>query len=192
MMKKVIAALLACVLLLCTACSAQVASASTSAVPPTETQSAPSAEAQERDVFAALVAERKAEILHSPSNYPTSGAVYYVSNSGNDLNDGLSTETAWNTLDKVNSGAWTWEGQLNSEQFPEYLWASEHLSEQVALKSGDTVLFERGGLWRGRLQTVEGVTYSAYGDGDKPRIYGSPEDGTGAENWPLLEGTTNI
>lgn len=37
-----------------------------------------------------------------------------------------------------------------------------------------------------------GVTYSAYGEGDKPAIYGSPENGAGAEKWELLEGTDNI
>lgn len=52
------------------------------------------------------------------------------------------------------------------------------------------VLFERGGLWRGQLSTVEGVTYSAYGEGEKPRFYGSPENGTGESKWSLVEGTT--
>ena len=167
--------------------------------PPAATQGAASTveptaaiETQEREAFATLVADRKAEILNTASNYPSDGTVYYVSNSGDDANDGLSPQTAWRTLDKVNSGAWIWDGKLNNEQFPEFLWASEHPGEQVSLKSGDTVLFERGGLWRGILQTVDGVTYSAYGEGEKPRIYGSPENGTGAEKWTLVDGTTNI
>lgn len=201
-MKKTIALLLAILLLGSMGCTAapqasdEIASATAPQAeesPEITTEPAPTtAMVQEREVFAALVADRKSEIRNSTSDYPTDGSVYYVSNSGDDSNDGLSRETAWQTLDKVNSGAWVWEGQLNSEQFPEYLWTSEHPDEQISLQSGDTVLFERGGLWRGRLQTVEGVTYSAYGEGDKPRIYGSPENGTGAEKWTLLDGTTNI
>ncbi len=147
---------------------------------------------QEREALASLVAARKDAIQNSASMYPINGTVYYVSNNGDDSNDGLTPETAWQTLDKVNSGAWVWEGQLNNEQFPEFYWASEHPNERVSLHSGDTVLFERGGLWRGLLQTVEGVTYSAYGEGEKPRFYGSPENGAGAEKWSLVEGTTNI
>lgn len=52
-----------------------------------------------------------------------------------------------------------------------------HAGKNGRLKSGDAVFFERGGLWRGYLDCAEGVTYSAYGQGEKPRIYGSPENG---------------
>ena len=37
-------------------------------------------------------------------------------------------------------------------------------------------MFRRGDIWRGRILTKAGVTYSAYGRGEKPRIYGSPYD----------------
>jgi len=194
-MKKAFSFLLAAAMLLgligCAAEPPQKTDPSTSTVPIEDQEPEPT-ESQERAAFAALVADRKSEIQNSPSEYPTDGTVYYVSNSGDDANDGLSPKTAWKTLDKVNSGAWVWDGKLNNEQFPEFLWASAHPNEQVALQSGDAVLFERGGLWRGLLQTVEGVTYSAYGEGEKPRIYGSPENGTGAEKWTLVDGTTNI
>ncbi|MEG1883695.1 MAG: right-handed parallel beta-helix repeat-containing protein [Clostridia bacterium] len=208
-MKSIIASILVAVMLLTyTACGstktpddtmsatpAQVNSSEPAAAPTPEIIAEPApnmAAAQEREAFAALVADRKNEIQKSTSNYPTDGIVYYVSNSGDDKNDGLSPETVWRTLDKVNSGAWGWEGKLNTSEFPEFLWASEHPDEQVSLQGGDAVLFERGGLWRGQLQTAEGVTYSAYGEGEKPCFYGSPENGAGAEKWTLVEGTTNI
>lgn len=76
---------------------------------------------------------------------------YYVSNSGNDQNDGRSPDSAWATLDRVNA---------------------------ASLKYGDAVFFERGGVWRDTtVETKEGVTYSAYGEGAKPRICASPENG---------------
>ena len=49
------------------------------------------------------------------------GTAYYVSNQGDDGNDGLSPETAWSTLDRVN---------------------------QASLEYGDAVFLERGGVWR--------------------------------------------
>lgn len=53
----------------------------------------------------------------------------------------------------------------------------------IRLEYGDTVLFKRGSFYRGALNTVEGVTYSAYGEGEKPVFCGSlnasrPEDWT--------------
>ena len=38
----------------------------------------------------------------------------------------------------------------------------------------------------------DGVTYSAYGEGAKPALYGSPENGSGAEKWSLVPGSENI
>ena len=72
-----------------------------------------------------------------------SGTAYYVSNDGDDTNDGLTPATAWKTLTKVN---------------------------EATFNSGDAVLFERGGLWRGFLRPQSNTTYSAYGTGCKPRI----------------------
>ena len=93
------------------------------------------------------------------------GTVYYVSNNGNDSNNGKSPSEAWASLEKVNS---------------------------ADISYGSAVLFERGGVWRGCLKTKTGVTYSSYGDGNKPCIYGSPENGTGPEKWTLKSGTNNI
>ena len=93
------------------------------------------------------------------------GTAYYVSNDGSDENNGLSPQTAWATLQKVNSARFS---------------------------RGDGVYFERGGTWRGQLWAQEGVIYSAYGEGAKPNIFASPENGADASKWSLLDGTDNI
>lgn len=107
----------------------------------------------------------KNAILQNTDDLPCSGTAYYVSNSGSDSADGRTPETAWATLDRVN---------------------------RAELSVGDGVYFRRGDLWRGQLLAQEGVTYSAYGQGEKPRFYASTENGAGAEKWSLLEGTDNI
>jgi len=87
------------------------------------------------------------------------GTAYYVSNFGSDDNNGLTPNTAWATVSKVN---------------------------RAELKAGDAVFFERGDVWRGDyLYCKNAVTYSAYGKGEKPRFYGSPEDGAGLNKWQL-------
>ncbi len=109
---------------------------------------------------------RKQSILSSPTTVKVTGTTYYVSNNGDDKKDGKSPEQAWATMDKVNS---------------------------AKLKPGDGVFFERGGLWRNvLLKCQNGVTYSAYGKGEKPRFFGSPENGASPEKWSLLDGTANI
>jgi len=107
----------------------------------------------------------KAEILNSASETGmTAGTVYYVSNGGSDLNSGKSSRTAWATLSKVSN---------------------------ADLKDGNTVLFERGGTWRGSLTAKAGVTYSAYGSGDKPEIFGSLQNYSVREKWKGT-GTPNV
>ncbi len=68
--------------------------------------------------------------------------IYYIANNGDDNSDGKSPESAWRTLQRVSC-----EGRI---------------------KSGDRVLFRRGDLFRGTLIAKEGVTYSAFGEGDNP------------------------
>ncbi len=116
------------------------------------------------DIEAILTAaeERKQSILNSPTDVEYSGTAYFVSNSGSDYNNGLSPESAWATLNMVNESG-----------------------KHGRLKDGDAVFFERGGLWRGYIDCAKGVTYSAYGEGEKPKIYGSPENGTGGDKWEL-------
>jgi parallel beta-helix repeat protein len=80
-------------------------------------------------------------------------AKYYVSSTaGNDANSGTSTATPWKSLAKVNS---------------------------FSLQPGDEILFRRGDKWSGTItvnssgNAVSPIVYGAYGEGDKPKIYGS-------------------
>lgn len=100
---------------------------------------------------------RISEIENSPTTVEVTGTKYYVAADGNDENDGLTPETAWQTIGKVNS---------------------------TSFKYGDGVFFKRGDSFRQTfaLETKNGVTYSAYGEGRKPRIIASV-DGSGAEKW---------
>ena len=89
---------------------------------------------------------------------------YYInSNIGDDLNSGLSPTSAWKTLTKVNS---------------------------YSFSAGDSILFNRGGIWRGQLIPRGGnknsnITYSAYGIGDKPLLLGSVNV-SNASDWILI------
>jgi hypothetical protein len=115
------------------------------------------------DVDAAAEA-MKAGILSSTSNLISiTGTTYYVSNNGNDGNSGLSPASPIKTLAKVND---------------------------LTLQPGDGVLFRRGDLWRGQVKVKDGVTYSAYGSGDKPRIYNSLDARTGT--WTEMSGHPHI
>ncbi|PHN05381.1 T9SS type A sorting domain-containing protein [Flavilitoribacter nigricans] len=77
---------------------------------------------------------------------------YYVSNAGDDSNDGLSSTTPWQTLDKVSN---------------------------ANIQPGDEILFRRGDEFIGQLKpTYSGqagslITFSAYGTGDQPVLNGS-------------------
>lgn len=91
------------------------------------------------------------------------GTAYYVSNGGSDDQDGLSPETAF---------------------------ATPAALDNVTLQYGDAVFFERGSVWRGvslpsSAAWTEGITFSAYGEGEKPRFLGSLENGAGGEKWTL-------
>ena len=99
----------------------------------------------------------KNSIVNSSTTVTYKGTAYYVSNDGNDANDGLTPETAWATIDRV--------------------------SNATEVKSGDAVLFNRGDIFRGILECVEGVTYSAYGEGEKPRLWGSKFNGAEYGTW---------
>ena len=121
------------------------------------------------------------EIVHSDTYIPGetyTGTAYYVSNDGDDNNDGLTPETAWQSVAKV--GQESMEGGI--------------------LQFGDAVFFRRGDLFRSFDDDpgtnpftcrMDGITYSTYGEGAKPIITSSPENGSGAEKWQLVyEGET--
>ncbi len=102
-------------------------------------------------------AERmKNKIIDSRTSIKPTGTIYYVSADGDDSNDGLSPQKAIRTIEKVNT---------------------------LKLKPSDAVMFHRGDLWRGTIFTKPGVTYSAYGKGEKPCIYGSPYDTAHDGQW---------
>ncbi len=110
------------------------------------------------------------EIVHSDTYIPGetyTGTAYYISNDGDDNNDGLTPETAWQTLQAL----------VNYE-------------DGGRLKPGDAVFFRRGDIFRlqdSQIQAVnihtDRITLSAYGEGAKPIITFSSENGTGAEKW---------
>lgn len=80
--------------------------------------------------------------------------VYYVSNSGNDSNDGLSTSTPWQTCAKVNA---------------------------FSFSAGDTVLFNRGDIWREILEPIsDDITIAGYGSGELPIFCGSDAISSGS------------
>ena len=87
------------------------------------------------------------------------GTAYYIANSGDDSAAGTSPEAAWASIERLN---------------------------RAELRPGDAVFFNRGDLWRAvQIESRKGVTYSAYGQGEKPRLYGSVESGAGADCWTL-------
>ena len=113
------------------------------------------------DEYKARTEARIAEILSTPTEVEVKGTKYYVSVSGSDNNDGKSPESAWRTVKRV-----------NEEKF----------------KPGDGVFFKRGDKFRTdvTLNTLEGVTYSAFGEGDKPMLVCSVDASTTGD-WTLTE-----
>ncbi len=103
-----------------------------------------------------------------------SGSCYYISSfRGDDSNDGRSPDTPWRSLSKL------WRSIPNGEEIS-------------ALKSGDAVFFERGSVFYGErgtrssgngvLACAPGVTYAAYGEGDKP-LFTNALDVNGSRGW---------
>lgn len=115
--------------------------------------------------YNALFLKRKNEILNSATAVTVTGKSYYVSNEGDDNNDGLSAVTPWKTLSKVSD---------------------------ADLNPGDGVFFRRGDLFRGKVQTKSGVTYSAYGEGKKPMLYGSELSLADPTLWEIYDGEKHI
>jgi hypothetical protein len=90
-----------------------------------------------------------------PEDYPVvlgTGIDYYIdSNTGNDANTGLTPNSPWKTVDKVNT---------------------------FQFAAGDRILFSRNGVWRERIIPQGGTKsgwlyYGAYGVGCKPLFLGS-------------------
>lgn len=114
-----------------------------------------------REMVIALDAEfeaRKNKILATKSEWTVAdgGKVYYISAEGSDDNDGLCECRPMKTFEKINS-----DGFLNR---------------------GDVVLLRRGDRWHERIKAKPYVTYSAYGEGDKPMVCGSI-DASSPSDW---------
>ena len=110
--------------------------------------------------------ERVENIRNSKSEWTVAegGTVWYFSNqSGLNTNDGKSADKPLKTIAKLH-----------------------RMQESGDIKAGDVVLFKRGDEWHEKLTALAGVTYSAYGEGDKPRILASIEADT-ADKWLELQ-----
>ena len=104
-----------------------------------------------------LFAQRIAAIRATPNmDVPKNTLRRHLSPRGDDAADGLTPATAWRTIER-----------LNMER----------------LLPGTFVLFERGGVYRGGVKACPGVTYTAYGSGEKPRVYASPWNGADPAKW---------
>ena len=129
-------------------------------------------------------ASLRRDTFYSRTTDPEStGTVYYISNSGNDNNDGLSPETAWATLDRAFETYWPLTRDL--------------------LKPGDTVLLERGGTWyispderegltSDAYNIVEGVTLGAYGEGTRPVVRGDIPEANEPAFWTLYHDENGV
>ena len=104
-----------------------------------------------------IIASPNPESYTGYNNAEYTGATYYVdATEGSDNNDGTTPETAWKTINKVNS---------------------------ASLAAGSKVLFQRGETFRGYIQAKAGVYYGAYGEGVKPNIYGSDKNYADTSLW---------
>lgn len=106
-----------------------------------------------------------AVLLHS--------ATYYLSNSGNNSNNGTSTSTPWRTISKLDSA----------------------LTYSV-ISQNDSILFNRGDRFFGQISLVSGMPiglfFSAYGTGEKPIIDGSVKSFIFPNDCSYLDGKYSI
>ena len=108
------------------------------------------------DGIQAITDIRKEEIRNTKPEVEVTGTKYYVAADGDDANDGLSPEKPWKTMNKVTN---------------------------AALKAGDGVFFKRGDIFTGQIMAKSGVTYSAYGEGAKPKLYAAEENAAVPSLW---------
>ncbi|MBR5311627.1 MAG: right-handed parallel beta-helix repeat-containing protein [Clostridia bacterium] len=139
----------------------------------------------------AAIERRVREIQNTPNVLTPDqirGTCYYISSAhGDDSNDGLSPETAWKSITKLILPK---EGEWFSTPLTSYP-AMEHV-----VKRGDGVFLERGSVFNAELVTghagdytmwfADGVSYGAYGEGEKPVIT-CCVDYNGSRNWVKTE-----
>jgi len=112
-----------------------------------------------------MAAKQKEHIRKSDDALLVTRTTYYVSNDGNDKNDGLSPDSAWQSLSRVN---------------------------EAELLPGDGVRFRRGDLFRGSVTAREGVGYGAFGEGEKPKIYSWECDLADPSLWKEVDAAHHI
>ena len=113
----------------------------------------------------ALAERRRTEIRAAKDTLTFTGTVFYVTADGDDGADGLTPETAWRTLARVSA---------------------------ADLQPGDAVRFRRGDIFRGSVKCRSGVTYCAFGEGEKPRFYAWERDLADPSLWELYNEKANI
>jgi hypothetical protein len=103
----------------------------------------------------AYTSDHRADLIEARvTDLENAGAnpIYYVSNSGSDIANGLTTSTPFRTIQRIND---------------------------TILSPGSRVLFKKGDTWRETLVVPSSgtfasyITFSSYGSGDKPKILGS-------------------
>jgi hypothetical protein len=97
------------------------------------------------------------------------GTAYYVANSGNDSNNGLTPETAWATVEKA----------VNAKLRP---------GDAILLNRGDSWyvnLSDKNGLTSDALILKSGVTLGSYGTGERPVLRGDAPDASDPTSWTL-------
>lgn len=102
------------------------------------------------------------KVLSADDTLEFNGRVFYVSNNGDDANDGLSPKNAVKTLTRA---------------------------AELPIDLGDSLLLERGSTFRisETFWLKGGVSYGAYGEGSKPLICGSVRDYADASIWTKTE-----
>lgn len=105
-----------------------------------------------------LAISMRKQIWQTKDTLKVSGTTYYFSENGSDQNDGKTPQTAIKSLDRI---------------------------ARLPLKAGDAVLLERGSTFRidAQINLVSGVSYGAYGTGNKPEILGSIKNYAGSDLW---------
>ncbi len=114
-----------------------------------------------RDGVDAIAEQMKKDILYTENTDVSRilGNIFYVSEkNGNDNNNG--TTAPIKTLEQL---------------------------AKLSVKSGDAVLFERGGIYRGTITAKNGVTYGSYGEGNKPLLMQSKKNYADKSLWTTTE-----
>ena len=116
-----------------------------------------------------MVLARVNQIRNTPNTDISgrSGNIYYVSNDGNDSNNGLSESTPFKTMDKI-------ETMFTNGQIP----------------NGSTILFRNGDRFYGLIHVkANNILFGSYGDSNlpKPVLTRSPHNGAELGTWTQIK-----